>query len=205
MADKPIPYQGPHQYHDSEYVQSWAADANTKRPHRQRVFDAFVSELRPLVRVRVLEVGCGPGFLAERILEACDVAAYTLFDFSEHMIGLAQARLAPFSALTRFVNGSFLDEDWHKSFDGDFDAIVSLQAVHETREQELVPKLYREIRTLLNRDGRLIVGDLTSDSGVTKPHLLSAEAHHAAMSAAGFSVSKTILEVEDLVVVMGRP
>jgi SAM-dependent methyltransferase len=203
MGDDPV-YDGPHRYHDPEYVRSWAAEANSKRRHRKAVFRAFVAELLPLERITVLDLGSGPGFLAEEILDDCDVAAYTLFDFSEQMIELARVRLARFGNTTRFIHGSFAAPGWHHDLPGDYDAIVCLQAVHELRDPALVPQLYADAKSLLSAKGVLIVGDLTSDDGESKPHFLTAERQHHAMTEAGFSESKTVLEVEDLVVIVAR-
>src|SRR6266852_3367201 len=87
-------YTGPHDYFDPAYVREWARVANSKRPFRTELFDAFAAELTALSKPKVLEIGSGPGFLAERVLAQCDVAAYHLFDFSPHMLELSRARLA---------------------------------------------------------------------------------------------------------------
>jgi len=42
----------------------------------------------------VLELGCGPGFLSEALLQK--IARYTLVDFSAQMLDLSRSRLAKF-------------------------------------------------------------------------------------------------------------
>jgi methylase of polypeptide subunit release factors len=34
----------------------------------------------------IFELGCGPGFLAEALLENCDIARYTLVEFFEEYV-----------------------------------------------------------------------------------------------------------------------
>src|ERR687885_538106 len=89
-------YKGPYNYFDEAYVQEWEGIANSKRPFRLQFFELFAAEILPLIEPRILELGSGPGFLAEHILKRCPVAAYHLFDFSPHMLELSRARLADF-------------------------------------------------------------------------------------------------------------
>ena len=89
-------FTGPHDYFDQDYVDDWAEVANTRRPHRAKFFDAFVTELSRLAEPDVLDLGAGPGFLAEQVLARCAVSSYHLLDFSPRMLELARARLAGF-------------------------------------------------------------------------------------------------------------
>ena len=102
-------YSGPHDYFNEAYVNEWVSVANSKRPFRLEFFHAFVSELAVLRNPKVLDVGSGPGFLAERVLAACDVASYHLFDFSPRMLELSRAHLSDFGERAVFHQGSFLD------------------------------------------------------------------------------------------------
>src|SRR5215210_1518369 len=120
-------YTGPHDYFNETYVREWASVANIKRPFRQEFFVAFAAELAILQNPKVLDLGSGPGFLAEHILAYCRVASYHLFDFSPYMLELSRARLAGFGACACFHQGSFLDEEWGRELPAPFDAIVSLQ------------------------------------------------------------------------------
>jgi len=82
--------------------------ADQARPWRSAIRDhiaARIATLRP--RARVLELGSGPGLLAQRVLERCpDLESYTLMDFSEPMLAVSRERLAAFSAAS-FVRASF--------------------------------------------------------------------------------------------------
>jgi SAM-dependent methyltransferase len=108
---------------------------------------------------RILELGSGPGLLAETILERCsNVESYTLLDFSQHMLELSQQRLFRFP-MCRFVEANFRRRDWHTLVSGEFTSIVAMQSVHEIRHRRHVPGLYREVAGLLAQSGLFAVCD----------------------------------------------
>src|SRR4051812_24575069 len=72
------------------------ASPRRKRPWRAGIREAIAALLQasnPVPR-RVLELGAGPGLLAEAILRVCTLDNYTLLDFSPPMLELSRARLA---------------------------------------------------------------------------------------------------------------
>jgi SAM-dependent methyltransferase len=197
-------YTGPQDYFDQEYVHEWEQSANTKRPFRPRFFDAFVAELNGLSRPAVLDLGAGPGFLAEQVLARCDVSAYHLFDFSPHMLELSRARLAPYSDPVYFHQGSFAEEDWWEALPAPFDAVISLQAVHEVRRADRVPHLYRDVGLILRRGGLLLIADLLDHKGDDGKPVLSMSGHQAALGEAGFEDFRPLLVVKDLMMFRAR-
>ena len=191
-------YTGPHDYFDEAYVCQWAEVANVKRPFRGELFAAFASELARFGKPKVLDVGSGPGFLAEYILARCDVSQYHLFDFSPHMLELSRARLADFSDRVCYHQGSFLDEAWWAALPGSFDAIVSLQAIHELRDVTRVPRLYGELRLLLGERSVLLIADQVNSDDKREEHFLTAKEHEAALFEAGFKECRQIRAAGDL-------
>lgn len=192
-------YTGPHDYFNAVYVDEWVSVANSKRPFRLEFFDAFVSELAALGNAEVLDVGSGPGFLAERVLTACDVASYHLFDFSPRMLELSRARLCEFGERAVFHQGSFLDEGWRQSLPAPFDAIVSMQAIHEVRDSAQIPRLYAELRMLLRAGGIILIADEVNAGDKNEKHLLSLNEHETALSTAGFEQFRLVHAAGDLV------
>ena len=192
-------FTGPHDYFDQEYVDNWTEIANTRRPHRARFFEAFVTELSRLDKPRVLDLGAGPGFLAEQALAHCDVSSYHMLDFSPRMIELARERLARFGARVFFHQADFLEDGWWRALPSSFDAVVSLQAVHEVREAEKIAELYGGVAMILREGGKIIVADKLDFVTEEGTGHLTVEDHQRALERAGFREFRRVLEVEDLI------
>jgi len=197
-------YTGPLDYFDPAYVNDWTSVANSKRPFRLELFEAIVSELAVLHASKVLEVGSGPGFLAERVLAGCNVDSYHLFDFSPYMLELSRVRLMDFGDRAVFHQRSFLDEGWWRSLPGLYDAIVSVQAIHEVREGARIPRLYGELRRLLRDGGIILIADEVNDGDHKEEHLLSLSEHEAALLNAGFEGFRRVHSAGDLVLFAAR-
>jgi SAM-dependent methyltransferase len=196
-------YTGPHDYFDENYVREWEQRANSKRPFRIQFFEAFAAELTTLGRSKVLDLGSGPGFLAEYLLEHCDIASYHLFDFSPHMLELSRVRLARFKERAFFHQGSFLDKEWFRELPAPFDSIVSLQAVHEARDPARLPQVYSELRSLVREGGRALIADLVKGETNKEKHILTVDEHNAALKKAGFKEIELVLEGGDLAMLRG--
>src|SRR6185295_5187525 len=83
-------------FHDEAEAAAWADAAARKRPWRPMIFDHFVTAVTEsnIPAPRILELGSGPGFLAEHVLDRCpSIARYTLLDFSRPMLASSQQRL----------------------------------------------------------------------------------------------------------------
>lgn len=192
-----------HHFDDPAYVRSWADGINERRPTRLVVFDQMADVLSTQLSsvAHVLELGAGPGMLAEHLLQRVDtIETYTLFDFSEPMHELARQRLEKHAARTVHVTGSFLDDGWSAALSPPFDAVVSMQAVHELRDAQLVPTLYREVRRLLGPSGVFLVGDIINREGDHQDHRLTPDEHVGALSGAGFAHAAVLAVYDDLAV-----
>ena len=196
-------YTGPHDYFNDHYVDEWASVANSRRPFRDAFFAAFISELKMLDQSRILYIGSGPGFLAARVLTGCEVASYHLFDFSPRMMELSRERLEAFGDKTVFHKGSFLEDGWWRSLPGPFDAIVSLQAVHEVRESSRIPRLYGELRLLLRTGGVILIADQVNKGDAHEEQFLTVDEHRKALTDAGFESVRIVYEEGDLAMFAG--
>lgn len=70
---------------------------------------------------RVLDIGCGSGRVAERLLES-GAGSYVGVDFSEPMIALASERLARFGDKVTLLTGDFLGTE----IEGPFDVVIAV-------------------------------------------------------------------------------
>ena len=168
------------------------------RPGPRRGRDLAVSVVARHASPSVLDVGCGPGRVAEAVIEA-GASTYAGIDFSPHMLELSRVRLRDFGERAVFHQGSFLDEEWWQSLPAPFDAIVSMQAIHEVRDSARIPKLYGELKLLLRVGGIILIADEVNDGDKNEEHLLSLSEHEAALLKAGFERFRRVYAAGDLV------
>jgi SAM-dependent methyltransferase len=135
----------------------WAETALARRPVRPEIFDAFAREIGAGPH-RVLELGSGPGFLAEHLLRANPDLRYVALDFSAAMHRLAAERLGERAARVTFIERSFREPAWVEGL-GPFDFVVTNQAVHELRHKDYAEALHAQVKALLAPGGRYLVCD----------------------------------------------
>ena len=181
-------------------ARAWADAANQVRPWRTTFFQAIAAAMDPTRPVRVLELGSGPGFLAEHVLARCPLAEMVLLDFSQPMHDLAQARLQPYGQRVQQVLRSFKDEHWPEGL-GRFDYVVTNQAVHELRHKRHAQPLHRQVRSVLLPGGQYLVSDhYFGDDGMQKEGLyMTVEEQRQALAAAGFTQAVELLRLGGMV------
>lgn len=200
--DDDLPYG--ENFHDPAEAAAWADAALRKRPWRTMLFERFAALIGPSEAsvAHVLELGSGPGFLAEHILEHCPgVARYTLLDFARPMLDSSASRLARHAARTHFVQADFKREGWWDAVSRPIDAVVSLQAVHELRHKRHAPRLYAQLRSLLTPGALFIVCDHLPEGAHTPRHrrlYLTEAENHAALLGAGFARVETVYTGHDM-------
>lgn len=192
----------PIDWHTMHEAQAWAASAMQKRPWRAEFFNAFVTELGSLHRneLTILELGSGPGFLAEQILKSLPNATYTMLDFSSAMHELARQRLSHILRQVRFVRANFKEKEWTSSLSS-FDAVVTMQAVHELRHKQHAISLHASVLKLLRQGGIYLVCDhYTADDAMTNADLyMSVEEQQRTLASAGFKSVQCVLKKNGLV------
>ncbi len=199
MSVKEVPSD--HDFFDPAYVKQWSDSIARYRPERKKLFKSFAAEAARMKKgtLSVFELGCGPGFLAEALLENCDSARYTLGDFSPQMLELSRQRLAKFKDKTVFIQLNFKEANWTDTVPGGFDLIVSLQAVHELRHASRIPKLYSQLYGLLGNGGKILICDhVNSPSGHRAAHFMTVDEHLAAFEQVGFIRGREICPAADL-------
>ena len=181
---------------------AWAEAADRKRPLRVYIRRAIVDQLRLLAfGSRVLELGSGPGLLAEQVLLHCTaIAKYTLLDFSEPMLEMSRDRVARYPS-AEFLHADFRSEGWMQCLTAPYDAVVSMQAVHEVRHKRHVPKLYGQIHGLLAGDGRFLVADRVPEDGLPRSAALfmTEQEQTRALGDAGFHDIRVVISGDALV------
>jgi ubiquinone/menaquinone biosynthesis C-methylase UbiE len=189
-----------------EDAQAWADAANVKRPWRADFFDAIVHELISLgiPSASVLELGSGPGFLAERVLQALPDVTYTLLDSSAAMQELARVRVGRRVGV-QFVAADFKRDHWADGL-GSFDAVATMQAVHELRHKRHAVALHQAVGGLLRRGSIYLVCDHFAGPGGMADHELymTVSEQAGALACAGFADVSVVLEKGGLVLHRAR-
>ncbi len=183
-------------------AREWASSAMSKRPWREEFFQRFSDELSSLETnpLQVLELGSGPGFLAQSILQALPTAKYTMLDFSPAMHDLARERLGSMIGRACQVQLDFKQDNWCDGL-GPFDAVVTNQAVHELRHKRHVPALHRAVRSVLEPHGVYLVCDhYVGGDGMSNSDLyMTVEEQRTALESVGFGTVTKLLEKGGLV------
>jgi SAM-dependent methyltransferase len=179
-------------------ARQWSYTADDARPYRADVRACIADQVAGAPRI--LELGCGPGMLADAILERAPLAAYTLLDFSAPMLAMARRRVGSFP-FTTFALADFLDPSWPEGL-GIFDAVVTMQAVHELRHKRRAALLYQQAHALLAAGGTLVVCDHAPPDD--KPLHATVDEQHAALASAGFADVTTISTSGTLYVISAR-
>jgi len=208
-SDDDVP--SPFDLRNALVASTWAYDSDLKRPQRPEV-RARIAERVAAGRIgelganpgpgapRILELGCGPGYLAEAILDEVPFAAYTLLDFSAPFLAVARRRTGSFP-YTTFVLADLVEPAWTEGL-GTFDAIVTMQAVHELRHKRRAPALYAQARELLAPGGVMIVCDGAPASA--QPLGMTVAEQQGALASAGYTDIDVLTQIDPLYVISAR-
>lgn len=114
--------------------------------------------------VKLLDLGCGNGRLAQRLDHEKNSLSYVGIDTTAALIELAQAaRLKHVTALFRI--GDISQRDWIKLVPNvPFDLIVALAVLHHIPSMELRTRVLQDIRGLLKPDGKLLLTNWKFDA-----------------------------------------
>jgi len=193
MTDDDIP--SPIDLRDAATARRWADAADRTRPWRARIRSAIAELVCAAGARHILELGAGPGQLAEAILDGWAIERYTLYDFSPPMLDLARVRVGRHPA-ARFALGDFKQPGWATELEP-VDAVVAMQSLHELRHERHLAPLYAALRPLTP----LVV---VADHEPGTPGLYATiEDQHAALRTAGFT-PHTVLAIESMYVCAGR-
>jgi tRNA (cmo5U34)-methyltransferase len=124
-------------------------------PDYPRMVEALVAALsfESAAPIRVIDLGCGTGTVAQSVLDAFPNARVTCLDLAENMIALARAKLARYPVV-RFIVGDFT------AFDGEYDVVISSLALHHLATDEHKRRFYRQIYDRLSAGGAFYNGDV---------------------------------------------
>jgi trans-aconitate methyltransferase len=145
-----------------EDVSAWIVSLQTRWPERTEVIRHISDQLRalPFPAPHVMELGLGPGVLAERLLRDMPQLSYTGIDSSELLLTFAQTQLAPFGNRASLIRADLNGEEWLAQLPSEIQAIVSLQALHDLGDESHINRIYGLAKTYLVPGGLLLNADL---------------------------------------------
>ena len=102
-----------HEFHNQEFSEEWA-NKFTPTPERIRLFKTILKNISTKKQnsISILELGIGPGFLAEYLLNKLNNVTYEGLDFSLAMLKIAAKRTAKFKDLISFTKADLINENW---------------------------------------------------------------------------------------------
>lgn len=119
----------------------------------------------------VLEIGCGSGAMAARVLEQFPDIRLTATDFDPKMIEVASERLTRFGDRVRVEQA---DATALRYPDGSFDTVLSFIMLHHVMDwQPAVAEMVRVLRP----GGRLVGYDVTASAPARFLHVVQRETH----------------------------
>jgi trans-aconitate methyltransferase len=157
-----------------DWIERWDTQQTGYVPHREERFTALIDVVAaaagrddPLV----LDLGCGPGSLAVRLLDRLPDATVVAVDADPVLLALGRAATAGRPGL-RFADLDLREPGWTAALElgRPADAAVSTTALHWLGEDELAA-LYAELATVLRPGGVLVNGDHLADDAPTLARL----------------------------------
>lgn len=155
-----IDVPSPIDFHNQQQAEEWTKTTVEKRPYRSEFFSEFANAITSSSKkqINILEIGSGPGHLAQFILAHCNIEQYSLLDFSAPMHEIAKKSLAEFIKKTVFLQRDFKLPQWTERLP-QYDIIVTMQAAHEVRHKNHIATLFLQIRSLLKDGGIFLYCD----------------------------------------------
>ena len=190
-----------HEFHDAEFVAGWA-DRFAPTSERLKLFSTIFSELKSGTPPNscVVELGIGPGYLADHLLKAMPEIQYYGVDFSSPMLDIARQRLAPHSSRVAYVQANLVKDDWWTDIPTQVNAIVSTWALHDLGSQENVEAVYKNCAQVLHDGGGLLNGDfIKPDNAIYEyePGRFEIAQHIAMLRRVGFKSADCLIVLEE--------
>ncbi|MDE1465549.1 class I SAM-dependent methyltransferase [Spartinivicinus poritis] len=141
-------------------AEEWEKRIKKNGFYREHFFQAFSKQLNNIFDepISILEIGSGPGHLAEHIFHSVKVESYTLFDLSKSMNHIALNRLKKYQSFIECKVGDILCTESFEGL-GNFDAVICMQTIHEVRDKRLAVDIYKNVTKVLKPNGYFLVCD----------------------------------------------
>lgn len=147
----------------SRWIKEWDRQQEGYVGHRETRFEIIADALiaAGLVAPVILDLGCGPGSLGDRLAERLPGAEIVGLDYDPVLLALARAVHAE-SPDRSWIELDMRRQDWVDYLDGrQFDAVVSTTALHWLGAPNLM-RVYQDLTQVLAPGGVFVNGDICS-------------------------------------------
>ena len=195
-----------------DYIDAWTADLDTRWPERAEMADCVVrtlagwfdegggtsSEEKRNAVIRLLELGVGAGRLATSVLNSlADTSGegppsdveYTGVEIEPALVLHGKELLDEAGHRNiRLVRADLKDDAWTAGI-GPFDAVFTLQTLHDLGGIDALEAVYRQIHRLLSPGGILVNADFVvpfEKDDPAQPRRLPVETHQGLLSSLGY-------------------
>ena len=139
--------------------------------------------------IRILELCTGPGALAVAILNATSVSEYVGVDISAPSLDYVKSQLPALGVETHWLQADVNEDAWLSQIDSEFDAVVSMQSIHDLGGEPEVQRIYSVAYNLLRPRGVFLNADILrdqSDAPDATPGRFTVPRHLELLDNAGF-------------------
>lgn len=149
-----------HEFHNDGFSEEWA-NKFIPTPARLRLFEIILKNITVEKQdsISILELGIGPGFLADYLLKELINVNYEGLDFSESMLKIAAKRTAKHEKIINFTQADLINEIWTDKLKKNPDVVVSTWALHDLFNKNNIFNVYKSVYKILPKDGILLNGD----------------------------------------------
>ncbi|MFK3979211.1 class I SAM-dependent methyltransferase [Micromonospora sp. NPDC050397] len=169
-------------------LQLWDEQQAAYVADREQRFAAMLDVLSLLFpdELTVLDLACGPGAIADRVLTALPRARVVAVDYDPILLHVARGVLADHGDRADVREVDLVAPDWPRVLDGQrVDAVLSSTALHWLSPEQLL-RVYRATAELLPPGGILLNADHLRFAPSTTLHTL-AQRHETRVREAGFA------------------
>lgn len=149
-----------HDFHNKQFSEEWSSKFEPTT-ERLSLFQLITDNIKATNKkyINILELGIGPGFLAEYILSSNDNYNYQGIDFSKTMLNLASKRLVSHSNKLVLTEADLTYPEWKNKIKRKPDCIISTWSLHDLLSKQNIQNVYQAAFNILPEGGKLINGD----------------------------------------------
>lgn len=145
------------------WFERWEQFQQTYVPHRDAMIDAMLrtaESARLGRRPRILDMACGPGSIALRMIDRWPGAEIAALDVDPLLLEIG--RHHPAASNITWIEADLTDERWCEALNGTFDLVIMVSALRWI-DAPLLDGLFRQVLELLVAGGSFLVSDAIVD------------------------------------------